>query len=203
MPMRHDLSRMTAEEAESLIFNGAAVLISGRVSREGGGASSPGRDPVETGIRRPCDSLREQLQVIRRGLWIVNARLESLSVRLALAHHQRREATGKIGHDLSRPSTDPLGDERLVSRSQGLLGRWWARRRQARLNSRARRAERRAVAAISDASVSINTALEAVLHAAFARVRAEEAYLNSGLSTTPRSCDCCEDHLTISHRETP
>ncbi len=214
MPMRQNLSRMTAEEAESLIFNGAmvavggltpagapgraagagparpgvaqgrhrdpaqaaegastgtacddslaqaeavswrahcmtsapmrepanagklesvdmhlshdvqAALISGQVSREGGGASSPGRDPVETGICRPCDSLREQLQVIRRGLWIVNARLESSSARIALAHRRRREATGKIGHDLSRPSTDPLGDERLVSRSQGLLGRW-------------------------------------------------------------------------------
>ena len=67
---------------------------------------------------------------------------------------------------------------------RGLLGRCWAQRRHARLKSRARRAERRAVAAISYASVSINTALEAVLHAAFARVRAEEAYLNSGLSTS-------------------
>ncbi len=174
-----------------------AALISGQLSSEGGDADSQGRDPVKPGICRPFNSLREQLQIIRRRLWIVNATLESLSSRSVLAHCRRREATGENGHDLSRPSTDPLGDDRLVFQSQGLLGRWWARRKHARLNARARRAERRAIAAISDASVSINTALQAVLQAAFARIRAEEACLNSGLSTAPQSCDCCDNRLPI------
>ena len=38
MPMRQNLSRMTAEEAESLIFNGAMVAVSGLAP-----AGAPGR----------------------------------------------------------------------------------------------------------------------------------------------------------------
>lgn len=181
----------------------AAALTSGPASRKGGGIQPSGRDSVEPGVCRPSDSLREQLQAIRRRLWIVNGALESLSAKIELAHRRRCEVAGPDGPDLSRHSSNPLGDERLAPQSEGLVGRWWARRKLAWLRSRADRAERRAAAAISGASVSFGTALEAVLQAAIARVKADEACLNSGLPPAPRRCDCGDDRATIDHRETP
>jgi hypothetical protein len=204
VPMREQADAGSLDVVDMHLSHVTPVaLILGQVSREGGGADSAGRDAVEPGIYRFSESLREQLQMIRRRLWIVNATLESLSARIVLAHRRRRDATGQNAQDLSRPSTDPSGNERLVSRFPVLLGCWWTRRKHARLRSRARRAERRALDAISDASISVNTALESVLQAAFARMTDDEACLNSGLSLAPQGCDCSDDRLPIDYRETP
>jgi hypothetical protein len=65
----------------------------------------------------------------------------------------------------------------MALRSDGFIGGWWARRKVNRLRSQADRAERRAAGAIQHVSATFGTALEAVLQAAVARVKAEEARL--------------------------
>ena len=62
---------------------------------------------------------------------------------------------------------------------------WPARWNRARLRARADRAERRAAVAMNKASVALSDAFEAVLQAACARIKADEACRN--ITETPDS----------------
>jgi hypothetical protein len=166
----------------------AASMISGASPRDGGVTTS-GRDSVDSGICRPSDSLRNRLQAIRRRLWILNATLESLPAKVELVSRQSGVLAGEYGPDQRQDTRDEPGDERLALKGEGALSGWRARWKLARLRSRADRAERRAAVAIHDASASFGAALEAVLHAAIARVKADEAGLNSCRPPTSRRCD--------------
>jgi hypothetical protein len=127
---------------------------------------------------RSCSSsLRDQLQTIRRRLWILNATLESLLAKFEVAYRMKSEVAGRDGSNAPRYTADAAGNKRLTLKAKGTLGGWWARWRLVRLRSRADRAERRAVVAIHDASASFGAALDAVLHAAIARVEADEVSL--------------------------
>ena len=155
----------------------AVVMIPSPSSRHEGGVKASGRDTVAQDVFLPSDSLRDQLQAIRRRLWILNATLESLPAKIELACRKSGEMAGGDGPDQPQHTPDEPGDERLALQSEGFVGSWWARRKLAWLRSRADRAERRAAVAINDASASFSAALEAVLHAAIARLKADEACL--------------------------
>jgi hypothetical protein len=126
----------------------------------------------------PSRPLLEQLVAIRRRLWILNATLESLPAKIELAYRKRSDLAGGDGPDDPRHSPDASGDERTALKDGGPVGGWLARRKLARLRSRVDRAERRAAVAINDASASFGVALEAVLDAFIACVKADEACLD-------------------------
>jgi hypothetical protein len=133
------------------------------------------RDSANLSVFRHSDPLGEQLLSIRRWLWILSSTLESLPAKIELAYRVRRGA----GTDQPERFPNASAHEWMVPEFEGSSGSWWASRKLARLRSRADRAERRAAAAIRDASGSFGTALEAALQAAVARLRADEAYLGS------------------------
>ena len=157
-----------------------SILPSAR-SHNGTGLKSPGRDTPAEDSFVPSDSLRDQLVAIRRRLWIVNATLESLPAKIEQSYRNRSVIAG-VEPSQSRNASDMLSTERRALESQKAAG-WWARWKATRLRSRASRAEARAAAALYDASVSFGEALEAVLHAAVARVKADEA----GFQSVPHS----------------
>ena len=150
-------------------------------SYNGTGLKSPGRDTPAEDSFVPSDSLRDQLVAIRRRLWIVNATLESLPAKIEQTYRNRSVIAG-VEPSQYRNASDMLSTERRALESQKAAG-WWARWKATRLRSRASRAEARAAAALYDASVSFGEALEAVLHAAVARVKADEA----GFQSVPHS----------------
>ncbi len=121
--------------------------------------------------------MRDQLQAIRRRLWILSATLEYLPAKIELAYRARIEVAGRDGTDHSRPISDQPSDGPPVVKAPAALRGWLARWKLARLRARADRAERRAAAAIGDASASFAQALQAVLLAAIARVKADETDL--------------------------
>jgi hypothetical protein len=93
------------------------------------------------------------------------------------------------GNDGSeRPRNTPGSrNEQLTLTAKGTVGGWWAAWKLARLRSRADRAERRAVVAIHDASASFGTALEGVLDAAIARMKADEGDLGRSYAGANRT----------------
>jgi hypothetical protein len=158
-----------------------AVILPTASRYNGTGLKSPGRDTPMDESFVPCDSLRDQLLAIRRRLWIVNATLESLPAKIEQTYRNRSAIAG-VQPSQSRNASDMLSTERRALERQKAAG-WWARWKATRLRARASRAEARAAAALYDASVSFGEALEAVLHAAVARVKADEA----GFQSVPHS----------------
>jgi hypothetical protein len=150
-------------------------------SRNGTGLRRPARDNEGEDFFIPSDSLRDQLLAIRRRLWIVNATLESLPAKIEQTY-RNRSASADAGPNRHRNTSDMLRAAGRALDNHNAAG-WWARWKLARLRSRARRAEARAAAALFDASVSFGAALEAVLQAAVARVKADEA----GFESLPHS----------------
>jgi hypothetical protein len=131
----------------------------------------------------PSDSLGDQLLAIRRRLWIVCATLESLPARIEQTYCSRSSITGGDRcFSVTNTSDHPCNASPVPEQPKTAAG-WWARWKLSRLRSRASRAERQAAAALYDASVSFGEALEAVLQAAVARVKADEA----GFQSLPRS----------------
>jgi hypothetical protein len=167
----------------------AAAMNSGPSPREGGGVEASARDSMEESVTHRSLAMGDQLQAIRRRLWILSATLESLSAKIELAIRKKSEVAGGDGPGRLRHSPDAPYDERLALPSAGFVASWWARRRLARLRSRADRADRRAAVAINDASASFSAVLGAVLEAAIARVKADEACLSSCSAPGPRVCD--------------
>jgi len=135
--------------------------------------------------------------VIRRKLWILNATLDSLPAKIELACGQSGVLAGMHGPDQPQHAGDEPGDLLPVLRAEVTLGGWRARWKLARLRSRADRAERRATVAIQNASASCGAALEAVLHAAIARGKADEACRRPGCAPAPRGCDHGDDRKII------
>ena len=154
-----------------------AVMLPSVRSRNGTGLKSPGSHTPAEGSFVPSESLRDQLVALRRRLWIVNATLESLPAKIEQTYRNRSLIVG-AGPTQYQNASDPLCTERRALESPRAIG-WWARWKLARLRSRARRAEARAAAALYRASVSFGGALEAVLQAAVARVKADEAGFQS------------------------
>ncbi len=152
-----------------------AVFLPSARSRDGTGLKSPGRDSPAEDSFVPSDSLRDQLVAIRRRLWIVNTTLESLPAKIEQTYRQRSAIAGSDESAQRRNSSDKFCTEPQALRADKAAAGWWARWKLAKLRSRARRAEARAAAALYDASVSFGEALEAVMHAAVARVKADEA----------------------------
>jgi hypothetical protein len=119
------------------------------------------------------DPLACHFRALHRRLWILNATLESLPRKI----EDIAQAKGKDSYVMSAgiPSvsaeTRPFADSTIEG--------WRARRRRAQLRSRAERADRRAARAIAEASDSFGTALEAVLLAAAARIKAEETMVGT------------------------
>jgi len=173
----------------------AAAMIPCLSPRDEGGVKTSGKDTADRAVFRPSDPLREQLQAIRRRLWILTAMLESLSSKIQRADRKRSEVASGDGPDQPRHSPDASGDERMALKAGGAVGGWRARWKRARLRSRADRAERRAAAAINDASVSFRVALEAMLNASIARMKADEACLDRCRPLTLQS-SCCEKRVS-------
>jgi len=171
----------------------AAPMNSGRSTRDGGGVTTPGSDSVDQGVARRTDPARDQLQAIRRSLWILSTTLESLPAKIELACSRSRVVAGGDGLDQRQHTRD----ERLILKALGALGGWRTRWKCARLLSRANRAERRAGVAIRDASASFGAALEAVLHAAVVRAKADQACLVCYCLPAPQSRDQGDDRETI------
>jgi hypothetical protein len=141
------------------------------------GINVSGRDFQVDEVCIPSDSLRDQLVAIRRRLWIVNATLETLPAKIEQTY--RAKMLRARGHESAERGnvSENSNDERLALDCYPTEAGWWARRKLTKLRSRASRAESRAAAALYDASVSFGEALEAVLKAAVARVKADEACL--------------------------
>jgi hypothetical protein len=153
----------------------ASAMDSGPIARDGGCGSTPARDSCDQGVDPCSDSLPNQLQAIRRRLWILSATLESLPAKIELACRQSGVRDGGEGLDRPAQTRDRYGDQRLAFKRFGFWSRWRAMRKLARLRLRADRAERRAAVAINGASAAFGVAFEAALQAALARVKADEA----------------------------
>ncbi len=141
-------------------------------------------DSFEHGLSHCSIPLRIPLGAIRRKLWILNTKLRSLPAKIELIYRQSGEWANVDGLERCMHDGVGLAKERLNGRKG--LGCWQARWNRARLRARADRAERHAVVAMNKASVSLGDAFEAVLQAACARIRADEACRNSTKTPTPR-----------------
>jgi hypothetical protein len=156
-----------------------AVILPGQTTRCATGIKAPRREHTPAEDFVPSDSLRDQLLAIRRRLWILNATLEARLAKIEQTSRKTSPFSGGDGRAPCRDACDAFSSERPALESHAAAGGWWARWKLARLRSRASRAERRAAAALYDASVSFSEALEAVLRAAAARVKADEASFRS------------------------
>jgi hypothetical protein len=85
----------------------AVVMTSGPSPRDEGGVKTSGRDSVDKGVFLPSDSLRDQLQAIRRKLWVLNATLESLPAKIEVVCRNRGEEAGQDGGAVSRIADGP------------------------------------------------------------------------------------------------
>jgi hypothetical protein len=140
-------------------------------------------DSFEDGLSHCSTPLRIPLGAIRRKLWILNTRLQLLPAKIELIYRQSGEWVNVDGLERCIDGVG-LAKERLNGRRG--LGCWPAKWNRARLRARADRAERHAVVAMNKASVSLSDAFEAVLQAACARIRADEACRNITETPTPR-----------------
>ena len=157
-----------------------AVMLPGQRLRGVPGSNAPRRERSSSDdLFIHSDSLRDQLLAIRRRLWIVNATLESLPAKIEQTYRQRSVIAVGDESAQRRKNSDTILDEAVGLETDKAAVGWWARCKLARLRSRASRAEARAAAALYDASVSFGEALEAVLQAAVARVKADEARFQS------------------------
>ena len=138
---------------------------------------------------RHSHPLQDRLNAIRRRLWILSARLERLPAKVELACRKSGVFTDGIGLDLPEHTHDDSDHSRPKQKAHGPVGAWWAWWKVARLRMRAERAERREAAAIHGASAAFDAALEAVLHAAVARVTADEACLSLRGDSSPPNSD--------------
>jgi hypothetical protein len=166
-----------------------APMLFGLSPRNERGIKTSGRHSVDQGVSRRSDLLQERLHAIRRRLWILSATLECLPAKFELARRKSGVFAGGDGPDLLQDTHDEPGNERPTLKDQGALGGWLARWKLARLRSRAERADRRAAVALHNASASFSAALEAVLTAALASVKADEACLGPCSAPSPRRCD--------------
>ena len=141
-------------------------------------------DSFEHGLSHCSTPLRIPLGAIRRKLWILNTKLQSLPAKIELIYRQSGEWVNVDGLERCMHDGVGLAKERLNGRRG--LGCWPAKWNRARLRARADRAERHAVVAMNKASVSLSDAFEAVLQAACARIRADEACRNITETPTPR-----------------
>jgi hypothetical protein len=139
----------------------------------------PAPNSSAEGVFVPSESLRDQLLAIRRRLWIVNATLESLPAKIEQTYSRRSSILGGASSSRVRNTSNPPCQEVPAREPHEVAGGCWARWRRAKLRSRASRAERLAAAALYNASISFGDALEAVLRAAVARVKADEASFQS------------------------
>ena len=144
----------------------------------------PTSDSFEHGLSHCSASLRISLGAIRRKLWILNTKLQSLPAKIELIYRQSGEYVKVDG--LERSMDDGVGLAK--KRRSGRRGRgcWPAKWNRARLRARADRDERRAVVAMNKASASLSDAFEAALQAACARMRADEACRNITQTQAPR-----------------
>jgi hypothetical protein len=138
----------------------------------------------EHGLSHCSTPLRNSLEAIRRKLWILNTKLQSLPAKIELIHRQSGEWVNVDGLGRCMHVGVGLAKERLNGRRG--LGCWPAKWNRARLRARADRVERHAVVAMNKASGSLSDAFEAVLQAACARIRADEACRNINDTPTPR-----------------
>jgi hypothetical protein len=126
------------------------------------------------------DPLESHFRALHRRLWILNATLETLPRKIEeIAQTKgceciRKSAGPPSGPSERSPSPNPAPSGQTPVGGSA-IERWRARRRRAHLKLRAELADRRAASAIEAASVSFTRALEAVLLAAAARIKAEEA----------------------------
>jgi hypothetical protein len=185
------LARVSSERTggRSVDTGPAASTLPNPSARGEGGIDSPERGSSDKDVFLPSDSLRGQLQAIRRRLWILNATLESLPAKIELACRKGPEVVGGDRPKEPGHSPDVSDGERVAPKAGGAIGRRWARLKLAGLRSKADRAERRAAVAINDAYASFGTALESVRLAAIARVKADEACLDPDDPPTARTCD--------------
>ena len=141
-------------------------------------------DSYEHGLSHCPTPLRIPLGAIRRKLWILSIKLQSMPAKIELIYRQNSE--GVYADGLERCQHDGVGiaEDRLDGRR--VLGGWSAKWNRARLPARADRAERLAAVAMNRASVSLSDAFEAVLKAACARIRADEACRNISETPAPR-----------------
>jgi hypothetical protein len=128
--------------------------------------------------------LRTPLGAIRRKLWILNTTLQSLPAKIESTYRQSGEAVYVGGLEQCMHDGVGVAEERLNGRR--VLRGWLARWNCARLRARADQAERHAIVAMNKASVSLSDAFEAVVKAACARNRADEACRNSTENPTPQ-----------------
>jgi hypothetical protein len=135
------------------------------------------------------DPFRYQLHAIRRRLWILRATLEALPAKIELACRQSGAWAGAEVRDRLEHHRESGGDERLAIKAATVLGRWSAERMRARLRSRAEMAERRAAVAINRAANSLRAVHEAVLAAALARAKADEACRCPRRAESASRCD--------------
>ncbi len=136
------------------------------------GSQTARRDSLDQDLRGRSGPSWNQLQAVRRKLWILGARLECLPAKIELACRKNGLSTGDGEPEQRRHA----GNVPLATNTHGVLGRWLARWKLARLQSRASRAERRSAAAISAASAWFAAALDAVLEAAVSRAMADAAH---------------------------
>jgi hypothetical protein len=174
-----------------------ASMDSGLRNRDGGGVKTSATNSVDRGVSQCPDHRRHQLQAVRRRLWILSATLESLPAKIELAGRTSGVLAEGDGPDQAQHGRGEPGDLGMARKADGILGGWWARWRLAWLRSRADRAERSAAVAIHDASASFGAALEAVLHAAVARVKADGACRGPCCIPAPWSRDQGDDRHTV------
>ena len=149
----------------------SVLPMNSRPMLRAGGGESAGRDGAEERGSRRADPVRDQLKAVRRSLWILGAKLECLPAKIERTCRKNELPAGGDGPERPRHA----GNKRLAPNPERALGGWLVRWKLARLQARANRAERRSAAALSDASASFTAALDAVLYAAVARVRADAA----------------------------
>jgi hypothetical protein len=131
--------------------------------------------------------LDDDLQTIRRTLWILNATLDSLIKKIEMMSDQSGMRVEKDLVDRAVHTRDRLAEEGFALEGKKILGWRPARWKCARLRARAVRAERHAAISMSNASASLSRALDAVLQYARARAKADESRTNVTRSSTPRS----------------
>jgi hypothetical protein len=180
-------------ECISALARRIVTINSGSSPSDRGAVKGPKKDSVDPDVFRTLDPLWDQVLAIRRRLWILSATLESLPTKIEQAYRKSSGVAGGAQPDHPWRSPSPSGHGWLSPDSEGFVGSWWAKRKLARLRSRADRAERRAAAAIREASESFGTALEAALQAAVARLKADEACLSFGRTLSSRRRDCGGD----------